>query len=71
VTTRNLGAAYPFIAEAGVGQWSVVIGDGLLGGSFAFEPFRALCGRRRLQAEHGRFVIRQIALGHTKTDETP
>src|SRR5215475_6400244 len=39
VTTRNLGAAYPFIAEAGLGQRGVVLGDDLLGGSFVFDPF--------------------------------
>jgi hypothetical protein len=39
VTTRNLGAAYPFIAESGLGQRGVVIGDDLLGGSFVFDPF--------------------------------
>ena len=38
VTTRNLGAAYPFIAEAGLGQRGVVVGDDLLGGSFVFDP---------------------------------
>src|SRR5580700_6946811 len=39
VTTRNLGAAYPFIAEAGLGRRGVMIGDDLLGGSFVFDPF--------------------------------
>ncbi len=39
VTTRNLGAAYPFIAEAGLGRRGVVIGDDLLGGSYVFDPF--------------------------------
>jgi type IV secretory pathway VirB4 component len=39
VTTRNLGAAYPFIAEAGLGHRGTVIGDDLLGGSFVFDPF--------------------------------
>jgi len=39
VTTRNLGAAYPFIAEAGLGQRGVVIGDDLPGGSLVFDPF--------------------------------
>jgi hypothetical protein len=39
VTTRNLGAAYPFIAEAGLGTRGVVVGDDLLGGSFVFDPF--------------------------------
>jgi len=39
VTTRNLGAAYPLIAERGLGGRGVVIGDDLLGGSFVFDPF--------------------------------
>jgi hypothetical protein len=39
VTTRNLGAAYPFIAEAGLGRRGAMIGDDLLGGSFVFDPF--------------------------------
>ncbi len=39
VTTRNLGAAYPFIAEAGLGRRGAVVGDDLLGGSFVFDPF--------------------------------
>jgi DNA helicase HerA-like ATPase len=38
-TTRNLGAAYPFIAEAGLGHKGVVVGDDLLGGAFVFDPF--------------------------------
>jgi hypothetical protein len=44
VTTRNLGAAYPFIAEAGLGRRGVVIGDDLLGGSFVFDPFELYAG---------------------------
>src|SRR5580698_2338180 len=39
ITTRNLGAAYPFIAEAGLGHRGVVIGEDLLGGTFVFDPF--------------------------------
>ena len=39
VTTRNLGAAYPFIAEPGLSRRGVVIGDDLLGGAFVFDPF--------------------------------
>jgi hypothetical protein len=39
VTTRNLGGAYPFVAEAGLGRRGVLIGDDLLGGSFVFDPF--------------------------------
>ncbi len=39
VTTRNLGAAYPFVAETGLGHRGVVVGNDLLGGSFVFDPF--------------------------------
>jgi hypothetical protein len=39
VTTRNLGAAYPLMAEAGLGHQGVLIGHDLLGGSFVFDPF--------------------------------
>ena len=39
VTTRNLGAAYPMVAEPGLGHRGVLIGNDLLGGSFVFDPF--------------------------------
>jgi hypothetical protein len=39
VTTRNLGAAYPLVAEAGLGHRGVMIGHDLLGGSFVYDPF--------------------------------
>ncbi len=39
VTTRNLGAAYPLVAEAGLGHRGVLVGNDLLGGSFVFDPF--------------------------------
>jgi hypothetical protein len=39
VTTRNLGAAYPLMAESGLGHRGVVIGRDLLGGSFIYDPF--------------------------------
>ncbi|MHB8439255.1 MAG: ATP-binding protein [Acidimicrobiales bacterium] len=38
-TTRQLGAAYPFASEAGLGAEGVLIGRDLLGGAFAFDPF--------------------------------
>jgi type IV secretory pathway VirB4 component len=37
VTTRNLGAAYPLIAETGLGTGGVLVGRDLLGGSFVFD----------------------------------
>ncbi len=39
VTTRNLGAAYPLVAESGLGHRGVLIGHDLLGGSFVYDPF--------------------------------
>jgi hypothetical protein len=39
LTTRNLGAAYPLVAEAGLGHRGVLIGRDLLGGSFVYDPF--------------------------------
>ena len=39
VTTRHLGAAYPLLAEAGVGHRGVLVGHDLLGGSFVHDPF--------------------------------
>lgn len=39
VTTRHLGAAYPFLAEAGLGHRGVLVGRDLLGGSFVHDPF--------------------------------
>ena len=38
-TTRHLGAAYPFAAEAGLGGRGVLIGRDLLGGAFVYDPF--------------------------------
>ncbi len=38
-TTRHLGAAYPFVAEAGLGAAGVLVGRDLLGGAFVYDPF--------------------------------
>jgi hypothetical protein len=39
VTTAQLGAAYPFVSEGGLGGRGVLIGRDLLGGSFTYDPF--------------------------------
>jgi hypothetical protein len=39
VTTRHLGAAYPFIAEGGLGDRGVVLGTDVFGGPFAYDPW--------------------------------
>jgi hypothetical protein len=61
VTTRNLGAAYPFIAEAGLGQRGVVIGDDLLGGTFVFDPFELY--RQGVVSNPNMVVFGQIGRG--------
>ncbi len=38
-TTRHLCAAYPLVAEAGLGHEGVLIGRDVLGGSFVYDPF--------------------------------
>ncbi len=38
-TTRHLCAAYPLLAEPGLGHRGVLVGHDLLGGSFVFDPF--------------------------------
>jgi len=38
-TTRHLCAAYPLVAEAGLGHRGVLIGRDILGGSFVYDPF--------------------------------
>lgn len=39
VTTAHLGAAYPFMAQSGLGAGGVYIGRDLLGGVFTYDPF--------------------------------
>src|SRR5260370_42155304 len=39
VTTRHLGAAYPFMAEAGFGARGVQLGVNLFGGPFLYGPW--------------------------------
>ena len=38
-TSRHLCAAYPLVAEAGLGHDGVLIGRDVLGGSFVYDPF--------------------------------
>ena len=38
-TTRHLCAAYPLVAEAGLGHEGVLVGRDVLGGSFVYDPF--------------------------------
>ena len=54
VTTRHLGAAYPFASEPGLGGRGVLIGRDLFGGAFAYDPFELYRDGCRHQPEHGR-----------------
>jgi len=61
VTTRHLGGAYPFVAEAGLGPHGVVIGADLLGGSFAYDPFELYA--RSVVSSPNMVVLGQIGRG--------
>jgi hypothetical protein len=61
VTTRNLGAAYPLVAEAGLGHRGVLIGHDLLGGSFVYDPFELY--RAGLVSNPNMIVFGQIGRG--------
>ncbi len=39
VTTRHLGAAYPFMAEGGLGDRGVLLGSDAFGGTFVYDPW--------------------------------
>jgi hypothetical protein len=61
VTTRNLGAAYPLLAEAGLGRRGVLIGHDLLGGSFVYDPFELY--REGVVSNPNMIVFGQIGRG--------
>ena len=61
VTTRNLGVAYPFATEPGLGVDGVLIGRDLVGGAFEYDPFRLYAGG--LLTNPNMVVIGQIGRG--------
>jgi hypothetical protein len=60
-TTRHLCAAYPLVAEAGLGHEGVLIGRDVLGGSFVYDPFALY--RRGVVTNPNMVVIGQIGRG--------
>ena len=60
-TTRHLGAAYPLVAEAGLGHEGVLIGRDVLGGSFVYDPFDLY--RNGVVTNPNMVVIGQIGRG--------
>jgi hypothetical protein len=61
VTTAQLGAAYPFVSEGGLGSRGVLIGRDLLGGSFTYDPFELYA--RGALTNPNMVVIGQIGRG--------
>ncbi len=60
-TTRHLCAAYPLVAEAGLGHAGVLIGRDVLGGSFVYDPFALY--RAGIVTNPNMVVIGQIGRG--------
>jgi hypothetical protein len=60
-TTRHLCAAYPFVAEAGLGHEGVLVGRDVLGGSFVYDPFALY--RSGVVTNPNMVVIGQIGRG--------
>jgi hypothetical protein len=60
-TTRHLCAAYPLVAEAGLGHEGVLIGRDVLGGSFVYDPFALY--RNGVITNPNMVVIGQIGRG--------
>ena len=60
-TTRHLCAAYPMVAEAGLGHRGVLIGRDVLGGSFVYDPFALY--RAGVVTNPNMVVIGQIGRG--------
>ncbi len=60
-TTRHLCAAYPLVAEAGLGHRGVLIGRDVLGGSFVYDPFALY--RSGMVTNPNMAVIGQIGRG--------
>jgi type IV secretory pathway VirB4 component len=61
VTTRHLGAAYPFIAEGGLADRGVVLGTDVFGGPFAYDPWELYGGG--LLSNPNMLVLGEIGTG--------
>ena len=68
VTTAQLQAAYPFVAEGGLGTRGAYIGRDLFGGAFAFDPWE-LYAAGRLTSPNV-LVIGQIGRGKSALIKT-
>jgi hypothetical protein len=60
-TTRNLGAAYPFLSESGLGDRGVLVGRDLFGGAFVHDPFELY--RQGVVTNPNMVVLGQVGRG--------
>jgi type IV secretory pathway VirB4 component len=68
VTSAQLQAAYPFVAEGGLGTHGAYIGRDLLGGAFAFDPWELYAAGRLTSPNI--LVIGQIGRGKSSLVKT-
>src|SRR5205085_12342970 len=61
VTTRHLGAAYPFMASGALGADGVLLGRDLFGGPFAYDPWELYA--RGLISNPNMLVIGEVGTG--------
>lgn len=61
VTTRHLGAAYPFVAAGSLGTAGVLVGRDLFGGAFVHDPFELY--QRQVVTNPNMIVFGQIGRG--------
>lgn len=68
ITTRDLGAAYPLVMEAGLGHRGVLVGRDLLGGSFVYDPFELYA--QQVVSSPNMIVFGQIGRGKSSFVKT-
>ena len=68
VTTAHLQAAYPFVAEGGLGGRGVYVGQEVLGGSFTFDPWELYS--RNLLTNPNMLVAGQVGRGKSSFVKT-
>lgn len=67
-TTAHLQAAYPFVAEGGLGGEGVYIGRDLFGGAFCFDPF--VLYARGILTNPNLLIIGQVGKGKSSLVKT-
>ncbi|MDA8073100.1 MAG: ATP-binding protein [Actinomycetota bacterium] len=68
VTTRHLGAAYPFVAAGSLGTAGVLVGRDLCGGAFVHDPFELY--QRQVVTNPNMIIFGQIGRGKSALVKT-